>query len=184
MMWNAERYQAVDFTDAAVLSDYAAVTGFDPATGAGDNGTDVREALNYRRKSGIVDAAGNRHKIAAYVAIEPGHWQHLKEAVYLFSAVAMGFEFPASAMDQFDAGRHWSIVSGSSIEGGHYVPAVAFRDGRVTCVTWGRVQEATRGFWQKYTDECYALLSEEMLLDGKSLEGFDIAALRADLGLL
>ena len=42
----------VAFTDASVLADYAAATGFDPNDPSTDNGTDVHQALDYRRKTG------------------------------------------------------------------------------------------------------------------------------------
>ena len=60
------------FTDANVLSDYAAVTGFVPTDPNSDQGTDMTAAASYRRKTGIVDAAGRRHTIDAYVALRPG----------------------------------------------------------------------------------------------------------------
>jgi hypothetical protein len=86
-------------------------------------------------------------------------------------------------MDQFNAGRPWSIVSGSPLEGGHYVPLVALR-GDLYCVTWGKLQPLTRAFLTKYCDEAWAILSPEMLTGGKSLEGFDLAQLQSDLKAL
>lgn len=184
MLWNAEGGRAVGFTDSAVLADYAAVTGFDPADPSTDRGTDVRQALSYRRKTGVVDANGKRHKIGAFVALEPGNYEHLLTALYLFGAVGIGIQFPVSAMDQFNRGRPWSVVSGASIDGGHYIPLVARRHRHLDCVSWGRVQPMTKGFYERYTDESYALLSPEMLAAGHSPEGFDLAALTADLRAL
>src|SRR5213078_258313 len=48
MLWNAEAKHGVTFTDQSVLSDYSAVTGFDPHNPDSDQGTVVRDALNYR----------------------------------------------------------------------------------------------------------------------------------------
>ena len=114
----------VPFDDTAVLGDYAAATGFDPNDPSTDNGTDVHQALDYRRKIGIADAHGVRHQIGAYVSLDPKNWEHLEQAAYIFGAVGIGFEFPASAMDQFNAHQPWDYVPGSKIEGGHYVPIV------------------------------------------------------------
>jgi hypothetical protein len=47
--------------------------------------------------------------------------------------------------------------------------------------TWANAQKATRAFLAKYADEAYAILSPEMLKGGKSLEGFTLAQLQADL---
>lgn len=164
-----------------VLGDYGALTGYDPHTGANDNGTVLREGLGYRRKTGLLDANGHRHKIGAYLALDPGNWDHLLEAVYLFGAVGIGLEFPASAMDQFNEHRPWDVVRGSSVEGGHYVPLVAKR-GRLVCVTWGKSQEMTRRFYSRFCDEAWAYVSPEIVsASGRTPEGLDLQGLQAAL---
>jgi len=118
------QHQDVPFDDQCVLGDYSAVTGFNPADPNTDKGTDVHVALDYRRKTGIADSNGTRHLIGAYVALDPKNWDHLEQAAYIFGAVGIGFQFPASAMDQFNNGEIWDVVPGSAIQGGHYVPVV------------------------------------------------------------
>ena len=184
MLWCREAGAAPSFTDAAVLSDYSTVTGFDPAKPDTDQGTDMTAAASYRRKIGIVDAAGRRHTIDAYLAIKPGDVTELKAAAYLFGAIGVGIRFPGSAMDQFNAGKPWSVVSRSSVEGGHYIPCIGFDGADFLVVTWGKVQRATPGFLKKYCDEALAYISLERLTGGKSLDGFDLASLRADLAAL
>ncbi len=183
MLWNAMRGITVPFNDQCVLSDYSAVTGFNPNDPNSDQGTDMRDAMKYRQKTGIVDANGNRHKIGAYVWIQPGNYDHFLEAVWLFGACPIGISVPQSAMDQFNRGKPWSVVAGSPIEGGHYIPGVADRT-MPEIVTWARVQPMTRAFYLKYCDTACAIISEEMLTSGKSLEGFDLAALQRDLNAL
>lgn len=180
MIWTAEGGKPVGFDDPGVLAAYSAVTGFNPADPNSDQGTLTRQALNYRRKVGLLDVHGVRHKIGAYVALEPGNFDQLLEAVWLFGASAVGLRFPNSAMDQFNAGQAWSVVAGASVEGGHYVPFVNDH----ACVTWAKLQSATKPFYVKYCDEAYAILSVEMFRNGKTLEGFDLTALQADLKAL
>jgi hypothetical protein len=186
MLWNWTQARAVPFTDEAVLGDYGAVTGFTPTDPSSDQGTDVHEALAYRRKTGIADATGQRHKIGAYVALEPGNWHELLEALEVFEAVGIGFEFPGYAMDQFNAGLRWSYRPGGTIEGGHYVPVVGRSHvSTITTITWGQKQDMTRAFFHAYCDEAYGLLSSEMLnVQGLSAEGFDLAQLQADVAAL
>jgi hypothetical protein len=171
------------FDDAHTIADYSAVTGYNAADPSSDQGTDVRAALDYRRKTGVSDAFGDRHKILGYVALEPGNISHLKAALYLFGAVGIGFAFPNSAMDQFNAGKPWSVRAGARTEGGHYVPLVGWRRHLIS-VSWGRLQEMTTGFYRRYCDEAWAFVSDEFLQNGKSPEGFGIDALLADLGKL
>jgi hypothetical protein len=182
MLWNKARGKTVSFTAANALSDYSAITGYNPDDPSSDQGTDVRTALNYRKKTGLIDSAGHRHKIDGYMALEPGNLSHVKEGAYLFEAVGIGIEFPASAMTQFNKGQPWSVVSGAKIEGGHYIPIVGFDGTYLYIVTWGKLQKMTVQFFTKYCDEAYALFSLEMLNSSKkSREGFDETALLAAL---
>ncbi len=184
MLWGDEAKRTFTFTDKTVLSDYSKVTGFNPSDPSSDKGTDMSVAASYRRKTGIVDADGKRHKVAAYLALGVGNLDDVKLACYLFGAVGIGVKFPASAMDQFNKGQPWSVVPGSKIEGGHYVPLVGFDGTHFLIVTWGKLHPMDPDFLQTYMDEGIAYLSKEMLTAGKSLEGFDEAALQADLKAL
>jgi hypothetical protein len=190
MLWTLEGGPAATFTGANAIGDYSAVTGYDPnapldpnGENPTDQGTNVRDALKYRQKTGLLDAKGTRHTIGAYVALELGNMDELLEALYLFGVVGIGFAFPASAMDQFQHGKSWSVVPGSRVEGGHYVPLVAYRQ-TLECVTWGRIQKMTIEFYKKYCDEAWAILSPEMLNSGTSPEGFNLAQLQKDLQAL
>lgn len=184
MLWNREASKTVLFNDLAVLSDYSAATGFTPNDPSTDQGTDMQAAASYRQHVGIRDAQDMRHKIGAYLAITPGDKDQVKQAMYLFGNVGIGFEFPSYAMKQFNDGKSWHLQSRGTIEGGHYVPAVGY-DGRyLYVISWGRVQKMSWGFFKKYCDEAIVYLSEEFLTGGKSPEGFELAALQADLASL
>jgi hypothetical protein len=188
MLLTTEGGHAATFTTAGVLSDYSAGTGFDPKAGppgnnSTDKGSDVRAVLGYRVKTGIVDAAGNRHKIGAYVKLATGNLTQLYEALYLFQVVGIGIQVPSTAMDQFNTGKPWDVVAGATIEGGHYVPCVAKRD-VIEVVTWGALQGMTEAFFTTYCDEAWAYLSTEDLQNGVDPEGFNLTQLRADLAAL
>ena len=176
--------EVVKITTENTLSDYAAITGFNPATGENDNGTEVRAALEYRVKTGLIDSTGKRHKIGAFVFIEPGSIQHLIEAIFIFDAVGIGIKFPGSAMEQFNNGQPWSVVPGSNIEGGHYVPLVGKpAQGDLACITWGKRQVLTEAFYKEYCDEAWAYVTPESL-NTKTLRnwgGFNWNQLQEDL---
>jgi hypothetical protein len=185
MLWDNEGGASVQFTDASVLSDYSALTGFNPADPATDQGTDMQAAASYRRTTGLIDANNVRHRVDAYVAPETGNLDELLAATYLFGAVGFGFQFPASAMTQFNAGQPWSVVPGSPIEGGHYVCIVGRRaNGNLVCVTWGALQEMEPSFVPAFNDESVCYLSLESLKNNVSPENFDLATLQADLNAL
>jgi len=180
MLLAKEAGNTVNFTDSNVLSDYAAVTGFDLSDPSTDQGTDMQAAASYRRKTGILDASGKRHGIAAYLAVDAANTQHILLAAYLF-VCGVGLQLPSSAFDQLDKGQTWDVVSGSPIEGGHYVPLIGRQDDLLVFVSWGRIQYATQQFLATYCDEAVAYLSQEDLVNQKSPDGFDYATLSADL---
>jgi hypothetical protein len=89
-------------------------------------------------------------------------------------------------MDQFNAGKPWNVANNAKIEGGHYIPGVG-RDakGNFVVVTWGKIQLMTARFYKKYCDEVVAYVPDEALLaGGKTLDGFNLAELQADLNAL
>lgn len=184
MLLAREAGQRVLFTDAGVLGDYAALTGFDPAKPDSDQGTDMADAASYRRSTGVIDAHGMRHKIAAYLALEPGNPNHLYQAAYLFGVVGIGLRLPESALDQSKSGRAWQVVAASPIKGGHYVPLVGRDADGLHVISWGVDQLMSETFLQAYCDEAIAYVSLEGLVDQKSPEGFAYDDLVSDLAAL
>src|SRR5580698_5360811 len=65
-----------------VLSVYSAVSGYDPATGANDNGAAITDVLEYWRTTGI-----SGHKILAWAAIDPTNIPEVKQGIWLFGGV-------------------------------------------------------------------------------------------------
>lgn len=182
MLANAMGGRTVDFNTKGVLADYSKVTGYRPSDPSTDRGTDMELAAKFRRKTGVQDAAGHRHLVAAYVDVTSAE---VGEAAYLFGSAGVGIRFPSSAMDQFNAGQPWDVVREAQIDGGHYVPLVG-RDtsGDWLVITWGKVQRVTARFLTEYMDQGIAYLSEEALIGGRSVEGFNLEALRSDLAAL
>lgn len=185
MIWNAAAGNPVPrFTTDTALSDYSAITGYDPDDPTSDHGTDMATAAEYRKTTGMVDADGNRHKIAAYLEIEPGNLAELAAATYLFGAVGIGIVVTDIAQQQFAEGKPWSFRAGGNIMGGHYVPVVAKRGAYFTVVTWGKLQKMTWAYYMKQSMRAIAYISDEYLHNGESPEHFDKAALLRDLAAL
>ncbi|HUC28724.1 MAG TPA: hypothetical protein VMR80_04030 [Candidatus Acidoferrum sp.] len=172
-------------TDKQIIAAYSAITGYNPATGANDNGAVEIDVLNYWRQSGI---AG--HKIGAYVALEPANHIHVMDSVYVFEGCYIGLQLPISAQAQVQNHQPWSVPPGGPTGdgkpgswGGHAIPVVAYDARGVTAVTWGALQAMTWTFWEAYCEEAYAILSNDYL-DGKKQapQGFSLQQLQADLG--
>ncbi|MGP0020052.1 MAG: hypothetical protein ACLPHP_15885 [Candidatus Sulfotelmatobacter sp.] len=185
MEWTANAgKKMVTPTDKQIVAAYSAITGYNPTTGANDNGAQEVDVLNYWRQTGI---AG--HKIGAYASLEPGNHTHIMDSVYIFEGCYIGVQLPISAQAQTQNHQPWSVPPGGTTGdgkpgswGGHAIPVVAYDPRGVTVVTWGALQVMTWSFWEAYCDEAYAILSTDYLDgDKKAPQGFDLAQLQADL---
>jgi hypothetical protein len=189
VLWNDEASRRVAFTDESILSDYSAVTGYDPAqaqpdgSNPTDQGTDMQIAASYRRRIGILDATGVRHKVGGYVALRQGDPPQLAAAAYIFGAVGIGLRCPDYMEQEFAAGKPWDVRHGSpDIVGGHYVPVIGrLANGNFLVVTWGQVQQMTPAFYRRFCDEAVVYFSTEFMTAGHSPEGFDLAQLQTNL---
>lgn len=146
-----------------VLSDYAAATGFRASDPDTDQGTDMKTAAEYHRKTGVRDASGNRHRVNAYVNLISGNVDQLTMATYVFGAVELGVLITEDNMRQFDKGEPWDITNDQPM-GGHCIPVFGRdADGNFLCVSWGKVQRITPAFIEKYMDEAIAYLDPQIL---------------------
>lgn len=51
-------------------------------------------------------------------------------------------------------------------------------------MTWGRLQDLTWQFLERYCDEAYCILSADFLDGDKAPNGFDLEGLKAELALV
>ena len=168
-----------------MLGDYAAVTGFDPAKPETDQGTDVQQAAEYRRTTGVIDAHGSRHRIAAYLALKPGNLQHLYQATYLFGAAGIGLQLPATALEQSqNRGKRGTSLPARRLTAATTCRWSVARQQRLHVISWGTDQVMSETFLKQYCDEAIAYVSLECLVNQKSPEGFSYADLISDLAAL
>ncbi|HET9874297.1 MAG TPA: hypothetical protein VFQ37_00820 [Mycobacterium sp.] len=188
---NATRGVTVNFSNQSVVTNYSAITGYRPGPeltlrnappNPTDQGTDVHELFDYRQNTGLVDDGGNRHKVVAYAGLTPGDFGELLQALYLFETVGIGILVPDYAQTQFEAGGPWQPLPGRpNIEGGHYIPAVSRDGASVDIFTWGARIVMTDAFYEKFSNVAVVSFTEEMLTNGKTIDGFDRDKLLADL---
>ena len=175
------------FTTAGILRGYAALGGFNPSAGPpGENSTDqgleVRAVYKYRRRHGIPDAIGGRHRVGFYMRVDWRNQALAEVAKRLFGAINYGFNLPESAPEQFDRGEPWSVVAGSPIVGGHDVTDLAEPH---KMISWGSAEQVEEAFVQQYAEEAWCSTSPDLLNDhGLSPEGLDVEKLAADYAAL
>lgn len=178
----------IDVADNAVLKLYEQVSGYNPNTGANDNGAVILDVMNAWRKTGI-----GGHKIGAFAEVDIEHDNLLKAAIYLFAGVSVGLALPLELQAIVESGmtttwnrpRNLTGKNAPGSWGGHCVLVLDYDHYGLTIVTWGALQRISWGFWHAYADEAWAALSTEWLDNGKTApNGVDIAALNADLHLV
>ena len=179
MLRTANASSIVVPTDQDVIALYEAVGGYDPSNPSTDQGCDETAMCQYLETTGFLG-----HKSDATGMVDPANADHVRWSCQLFGHCRLGFDVPAYAMDQFDAGKPWDIdPSGDqTIVGGHDVPAVVIDGEFVHVVTWGKLQPMTPAFFAKYVSEAHC----ELFLDwvkagGLAPSGFDLDHLAADL---
>ena len=167
------------FNGTTTISDYSVTSGFDPTTGANDNGLEIRQFLSYRQKTGIVDTNGHRHKIGPFVLGDPGNVEHMLEMAFFFEACPIGLEIQQAQMDQFEKGETegrapvWRWVTGSQSLGGHCIPVVGRPgDGWWTGLSWRLRLLMNQLFISKACEEIWGYLTPERIsrVTGKSYE--------------
>lgn len=172
--------------DSVIQDYYSAWCGYVPGDSSTDNGGVEIDILNNWRKYGFGLRANRQgqDRLAAYVSVNPGNLDEVKQAIALFGGLYIGLQLPTTAQGQLV----WDVVgdgSGDSAPGswgGHAVPITKYSQTRLTCVTWGALLDMTNEFWAKYVDECYALLSFDFLNKNEiSPGGIDFDTLRNDL---
>lgn len=181
MLWNAEGKKPIHVDTPCTLRAYSAITGYDPTNPSTDQGSNVQEVSEYWRTKGLRDAKGKVHRIDAFLALEPKNIEQLWQALYLFDGVGIGIDCPEEYQEAFANGQVWDELSDPHIAGGHYILGVGKRNGMINVVTWGRTQLMTAAGYEQFNDETFIYLDEEKLINGKDIDGFDLAQLVADM---
>ena len=169
----------VEVPETGVLAAFDRVKQVDPATG--EAGAVVLDVLQLWRSSGI---AG--HSIGAYARVSVHDHELVRSGAWLFGGLYLGLQMPLSAQSQqtWDWPGSLTGPAAPGSWGGHAVDVVRYGADTLTAVTWGRLQELTWTFLDRYCDEAYCILSADFLDGDRAPNGFDLEALKADLALV
>jgi nucleoside phosphorylase len=179
--WTATASTLLTPAETAVITFYEHFVGSPPPPDAGCN---MLQVLKYWRKAGL-----DGHKILAFAALEPKNHAEVMDALYLFGSVYIGVELPNFAVHGDMLTVPWVVPPQGPVgdaapnpNNGHCIPAVAYDARNLYVVTWGEVKSMSWQFYDAYSDEAFAVLSEDFIqANGQNIVGFDLAALKADL---
>jgi hypothetical protein len=177
-------WQEALFSDDAILAGYAS-TGFDPATGAGDNGTDPAQGLKYLATTGLAGMDGRAHKLAAYAFFrDPTDLGLIAQVLAATGSVGIAFNCTQGYEDAFSAGQPATYHPGDPVVGGHWVVRQrrsVGETGTLWDVTWGGVQRMTRRYhWHQVTDVVMLVSEDYIRAGGTTLQGLDLEQLISD----
>ena len=79
MLWTAHSGKMMTPSLTSVLQAYSDISGYDPDTGANDNGCAMTDVFEYCRTKGL-----SGHKINAWVQVDFTNLEHVRQAIYLF----------------------------------------------------------------------------------------------------
>jgi hypothetical protein len=139
--------------DSQIQTAYSAVAGYNPLTGANDNGALISAALEYDRTVGV-----GGFKNQAYGAVDISGLDRVKEAINYFGGCLVGVNLPNTAEQQTDAGQAWTVPWFYHIVGGHCIWLAAYDSDWFWAVTWGELQGITPDFLAKFLDEAWVLV--------------------------
>jgi hypothetical protein len=169
------RGSTVEVDDRNVLAVYRRVSGYNPDDSSTDRGAVLQDVYSDWRTNGL-----GLNKILAFAQVNHDDILEQKTAVEHFGAVGLGITVTQGMVDEFNAGRSWTVMDAINSEqlGGHAVPIVGYDDSYVYVVTWGRVQPTTWGCLTDVVDEAWvAVLPEWFDSAGHDPEGVDLHGL-------
>ncbi len=178
--WTAVAHgRALEVSESSVLAAFERVKIVDPLSG--EEGAVELDVLRDWRNHGV-----GHHRIAAYARVSVHDHRLVQAAAWLFGGLYIGVQLPLTAQRQrtWDWTGHLDGDARPGSWGGHAVNIVRYSGGSLTAVTWGRLQDLTWDFWDRYCDEAYCILSHDFLEGNEAPNGFDVEALRADLALI
>lgn len=149
---DAEKKKILKITDADVLAEWH------KENGNTEDGLVILDSLNLWRKRGW-KAAGKTYKIKAFAEINRANHTEAMVAVFSDIGIMLGMSLPDSCIDQFNAAHIWDDISQPpNPENGHCVYVPGYNATGPVCVTWGRKQQMTWAYFDKYCDEAYAII--------------------------
>lgn len=177
--WSASRGLKVTVPVGEVLEKYERWCGYVAGDPASDQGGVELDVLTDWKRDGF---QGNT--LTGFAAVNPKFVLETRQAIQIFGGVYIGLALPLSAQEQVGAiwEQNWGADGIPGSWGGHCVWVTGYDPQGLTCVTWGKPQRMSWGFWQEYVDECWALLSPEWSEGAPN--GINAAGLLADIAAI
>ena len=174
------RFEDIEQGSVLMITDKTVLKEYFKESGGQDSGLNILDSLNeWRQKGWRPTTKPKTYKIHAFAQVTAKNHAEVKAAIFLLVGVYIGLALPKSAQAQIQSGQPWDVVKGADAApnswGGHCVMIPGYNPTGPVCVTWGRKQQMTWAFFDKYCDEAYAIVDEVDSKKGKP--GIDVQKL-------
>lgn len=154
------RLEHVEAGGVLKIKDEEVISEYMKESGGEDGGLVMLTSLQAWRKGWVV--GGKTYTIDAYGMLDPKRRDTIKAAMYLLNGIYCGAELPASAERQI--GKVWKVVSrfnpngARGTWGGHAMWLIGWNDIGPIAITWGKYQQMTWEFFERYFSEVYGVV--------------------------
>ena len=158
------RFEDIEQGSVLMISDSDVLKEYYKETGGPDSGLIVLDSLKLWRKKGWKVGRKN-YKIQAFAEADYTNHTQVRQTIFSDVGIGLGVQLPNSAKKQIQTGQPWDVTTGPDSKpgswGGHYVYVPGYTPSGPVCVTWGRKQQMTWKWLDKYCDEAYAIFDAE-----------------------
>lgn len=154
------RFEDIEQGSVLMIKDADVTKEYFKETGGPDTGLVVLDSLKRWQSRGW-RVGTKTYKIRAYAAIDFKNHTQVKQAIFSDVGIGLGVQLPKAAQGQIQTGQAWAVTTGPDAKpgswGGHYIFVPGYTKLGPVCVTWGRKQQMTWDWLNKYCDEAYAI---------------------------
>src|SRR5215469_15757722 len=175
--------------DTDVEKLYVLACGYNPRVPGEGPGGNEQHVLTYLLQSGapIGPSGAGRHKISAFVEVDPRNLDDVKRTINECGLAYIGFNVPQSLMPHGQpppAVWEYDPKHASSV-GGHAVILAGYDGNGARVISWGQYYTMTWEFFAHFVDEVYAIADGDWITaKGTTPGGFTLDQLEAQMQAL
>jgi hypothetical protein len=186
--YNGDR-KMVTQPDSDVEKLYIQACGYNPRVPGEGPGGNEQHVLTYLFQTGAPTGptGATRHKIAAFVEVDPRNVDDVKRTINDCGLAYIGFNVPQSVQPPgAPPPAVWDYVpSDSNIIGGHAVVLAGYNAAGARVISWGQYYTMTWKFFAHFVDEVYAIADSDWIEStGKTPGGLTLDQLEVQMQAL
>lgn len=162
-VWTANCGAMQTNPDSDVLSIYERFCGYNPADPDTDQGGIEQTVLGDWMHTGVPIVAGT-NKLTAFLEVDPRQIDDVKRTIAECGVCYIGFNVPSNIMPP-DAAPPliWQYDPSAQSIGGHAIALAGYDANHINLISWGAKYQMTWEFFQRTTDEAYAIIDSDWL---------------------